>query len=73
LPLQKVYWSKLQQRTSLIWGRKQASKSRRHREPPSKSIKIGQHPKSNSKTYKNQRKRENPESSSGEEVCNLQW
>ena len=31
---QKVYWSKLNQRTSLIWGRKQVFKSRRHRETP---------------------------------------
>ena len=27
----------------------------------------------NSKTYKSQRQRKNPESSSGQEVCNLQW
>ena len=30
---------KLELRTSLIWGRKQASKSKRHKEFPSKSIK----------------------------------
>ena len=31
-------------RAILIWRRKQAFKSRRHREPLSKSIKIDQHP-----------------------------
>ena len=40
---QKVYLNKLYLRISLIWGKKQASKSKRHRELSSKSIKIGQH------------------------------
>jgi len=33
---QKVYLNKLQLRTSLIWGKKQVFKSKRHRELPSK-------------------------------------
>ena len=40
---QMIDWSKLQPRTPLIWGRKQAFKPRRHREPHSKSINTGQH------------------------------
>ena len=45
---QKVYSSKFYLKTSLILGRKQASKSRRHRELPSKSTKAGQ---AHSNTY----------------------
>ena len=41
---QKVYWRELLERISLIWQREQASKSRRCREPPSKSIRIGPQP-----------------------------
>ena len=38
---EEVYLHKLQLRTSPVWGRKQASKSRRHRELPSEVTGIG--------------------------------
>ena len=63
-----VYWGKLELRPSLIWGRKQEFKSKRHREPPSKSIKTGQRPTYNSETCKFQRQRENPERILGQEI-----
>ena len=53
-------------RTSLIWGRKEASKSTRHREPPSKFIKIHHTPTYHCETCKSQRQRENLECSSRE-------
>lgn len=41
---QKVYWREFLGRISPIWQREQASKFRRFRECPSKSIRIGPHP-----------------------------
>ena len=40
---QNVHLDKLYLRTSLIWGRKQAFKSRKHRKCHSRSIKMDQH------------------------------
>ena len=64
----RLYW-----RTSLIWGRKQASKSRRHREFPSKISKNRtMHQHRIVKLTNLKRQRENLESSLEKEVCNLQ-
>ena len=40
---QRVYLRKLELKSSLICRKKQISKSRKHRELPSKSTKAGQH------------------------------